>query len=418
MSDRGQSRTTHQDKESQQRLKTDNLNEQINGQLSPAGLSEVGTSFGGDNSIAGHASQLSNPQIPVVQRQKMAGQIGSVGGNAYLQRVMSQVNQNGPTTASGTPIQRDIFSDIGNAIGDALNIRENEEALDEWEDYQEASQALDEFLSQTYGVENFQSTTDLGMFDVAYDPLTSELNIECKCAFTFTDSNVARYADYIANGGSEDDLRWTDEAKEAWKNNFISTVSDAWSSNHIFYCQKDWWQHLDAKVVVNIQEVDSDEHFRLNITKIPPGEFEQSWVRRPRPGFFGGFTPGEGQFDSEDLTEVPKPGGRQTAAVHEAGHMLGLDDEYETGDTDDPNHSDLVEDEFGTSVARGADGRIMSGGMDIQPEHGVTFLEALKEATDMSEWGTEQQESRPIPANPNLGPGDYNLPEDSDTAYA
>lgn len=69
-----------QDKQSQSIDKSANIVEQVGNQASLAGLS---SSFAGagDAGIQGHASQLSNPNIPVLQRQAMARQIGQVGDN-------------------------------------------------------------------------------------------------------------------------------------------------------------------------------------------------------------------------------------------------------------------------------------------------------------------------------------------------
>jgi Zn-dependent peptidase ImmA (M78 family) len=314
----------------------------------------------------------------------------------------------GQTTTAD--IHGDWASDAWNGLGDAFDMRDNEAALDEWEDYQASTAEMLKFVSNTHRAENFQSTTRLGMFDAIYNP-SGTLQIVCKCKFNFVSGNATEFPN-----ATPEQLAWTDQAEmDAWKAKFISTVSSTWSSgNHIFYCQKPWWESLIAKVSVDIQEADSGEHFALSIAKIPKGEFRTSSVSSPTVlPIIGQTTGGTGDFDSEDLETVSKPGGMQTPAVHEAGHMLGLDDEYGTGT---PSHSDLVESEFGHGVARGSDGRIMSGGNDIQPEHGVTFLEALKEATGISQWtATMCPVPRPVPANPNASPpGDYPLPK-SDT---
>ncbi len=304
-------------------------------------------------------------------------------------------------------IQRGPLDYLADRVGDALDIRDNEADNDAREEYQDAVEELAEFSSETYSTENFQSTTRLGAFDVTYTPSSGELLIVCKCKFNFQSGSATQYPT-----ASTEDLTWnsidTNETAN-WKANFLSTVSTTWSSgNHTFYCQKDYWEALSATTRVEIREVDSDEHFALDIAKIPVGAFRTSSVGRPETSWTG-FTPGQGNFDSNDLTTVNKPGGQQQAAVHEAGHMLGLDDEYGTGT---PDHSGLVESEFGHGVARGADGRIMSGGTDIQPEHGVTFLEGLKEATDMTEWSHSAKPPKAIPAVPGSTPpvGDFNVP--------
>jgi len=335
-------------------------------------------------------------------------------GNQAVQRMINQQSAQGDTKPK---IQRNWFTDaiasVGNAIGDALNIRENEAALDLWEDYQSEVKAQETFSEQSHVAENFQSTTRLGMFDATYNPGASELKIVCKSKFNFINGTATEFPD-----AAPEDLVWEDDKKEEWKNNFLSACSTSWSGGgHTFYCQKDWWEPIKAKVKIEFTSVTENEHFGLKIKKIPAGGFDRSSVGRPRVADDGTFTPGTGNFDSEDLTTVNKPGGQQQAAVHEAGHMLGLDDEYGTGT---PDHSDLVESEFGHGVARGSDGRIMSGGTDIQPEHGVTFLEALKEATGMSEWANTQKEPKPIPPDPALmNMGDFPTPDaDSDTQFA
>lgn len=330
--------------------------------------------------------------------------------NILAHRVMSGDNVVVEQKTSAD-IHGDWASDAWNAVGDALGMRDNEAALDEWEDYQASREEMMEFLANAPHIaENFQSTTRLGMFDAIYN--LSTLQIVCKCKFNFVSGNATEFPN-----ATPEQLTWTDKAEmDAWKARFISTVSNTWSSgNHVFYCQKPWWESLIARVSVDIQEADSGEHFALTIAKIPRGGFRTSSVTSPTVlPIIGQVTSGTGDFDSEDLDTVSKAGGMQTPAVHEAGHMLGLDDEYGTGT---PSHSDLVESEFGHGVARGDDGRIMSGGNDIQPEHGVTFLEALKDATGISEWtATMCPVPRPIPANPNAPdvPGDFPIPN-SDT---
>jgi hypothetical protein len=292
---------------------------------------------------------------------------------------------------------------VGDAVGDAFDARDNEAELDEWEDYQEAREDLAEFLADSpYTSEDFQPSSGLGMFDATYFASTGTLDIVCKCSFNFIDGSATEFPTAAAA-----DLTWSDAAKEDWKRRYLATVSSSWSGgNHTFHCQNDWWESLQASTSVRFIEVDSGEHFGIDVTKIPSGAFRQSSVGAPR---LGGLISGHGDFDSEDLTPTNKPGGTQVGAVHEAGHMLGLDDEYGTGT---PSHSDLVEKEFGHAVTRGADGRIMSGGMDILPEHGVTFLEALKDATDMDEWSTAQKSPRDIPSDPSLhNVGDFPTPD-------
>ena len=62
--------------------------------------------------------------------------------------------------------------------------------------------------------------------------------------------------------------------------------------------------------------------------------------------------------------------------------MLGLGDEYPSKKNKKRiAHAKLVRAEFRKGVLRARDDRIMSGGNRIEPEHGVTFLEALRAVT-------------------------------------
>ena len=79
--------------------------------------------------------------------------------------------------------------------------------------------------------------------------------------------------------------------------------------------------------------------------------------------------------------------------------MLGLDDEYyEKGRVEgEVAHSPLVEKQFGHKVFAGQTPEsIMAGGLKILPEHGVIFLEALKQVTHMTEWSHKKKPRIPI----------------------
>ncbi len=273
---------------------------------------------------------------------------------------------------------------LSDNIGDLLNTRTNEDYLDAIED-------LRSFSAKTHTINDYQPSSGRGMFDAEYSPTLGVLRITCKCTFNFVNGDAATYP-----SATSADLTWDDAAKEKWKNDFLFKIGTSWSGKHTFYCQKDWWESLFATVSVIFQEVDSGEHFKVDIVKIPSGASHTSGVTPPKPGLLWGYTPGQGDFDSNDLTSQSKAGGTQVPAVHEAGHMLGLGDEYGTGKV---AHSDLVEGEFGHAVVRGSDSRIMSGGMDILPEHGVTFLEALKKATEMDEWSHSAKTAKPVPSS-------------------
>lgn len=253
------------------------------------------------------------------------------------------------------------------------------------------------FRGTEYSKDPHQPSSGIGLFGATLSGGTLKITIKCK--FEFTNSWWIEYP-----RAAEKDRKWQPGEADAWKATFMSQVKSAWSGKHTFHCQKDWWEDVTATTAIEVVEVTEGAHFDCKVQKIPPKEFRTSSVSSPIfGGFFGG---GSADFDSNDINSVPKPGGNQRASVHEAGHMLGLDDEY--GDPgEEVDHSKIVEDQGGGKVVRGADGRIMSGGEDVGTAHGSTFLEVLKEMTKL-EWGNAPKTPRkPIPAG---AMGDFNVP--------
>lgn len=90
------------------------------------------------------------------------------------------------------------------------------------------------------------------------------------------------------------------------------------------------------------------------------------------------------------LGETEENRKEQSAATHEIGHLFGLGDEYLENANPKyakglpTEHSKLAKERAGVDVAHGPnDGSIMNQGNEIRPEHGVTFLGALEEVTQM-----------------------------------
>ena len=119
----------------------------------------------------------------------------------------------------------------------------------------------------------------------------------------------------------------------------------------------------------------------------------------------------------------------QRTALHEFGHMIGLDDEYPTADPATPggaatarpvgarpDHSRLAERLIpGQQPIRAHhDESIMSNGEQVRPHHYVTFLEALGKMTGTEgTWGI-----RPGPGAGGRGPGDFPPPKPDGTRIA
>jgi outer membrane protein OmpA-like peptidoglycan-associated protein len=114
----------------------------------------------------------------------------------------------------------------------------------------------------------------------------------------------------------------------------------------------------------------------------------------------------------------------QRTALHEFGHMIGLDDEYPTGDPATPggpatarpvgarpDHSRLAERLIPGQqpIQAHHDESILSNGEMVRPHHYVTFLEALGTMTGTTgTWGI-----RPGLGHGGRGPGDFPTPTPS-----
>lgn len=237
------------------------------------------------------------------------------------------------------------------------------------------------FVNRLWLKEKFRPSTGGGKFDVLFDPAAGRLTIVVRCKFWFADGDPALWEDEEEAG--PDPHLWGPSEIMQWKADFKRRVSNHWSGKHTFHCTRDGWEDLAATVRVRfIETEEEDAYYVLNVSKIPElGDTRKSRVKRPSKKH---GKPGQATLDSEDLVQYEG----QTPAYHEAGHMLGLGDEYpgKKFKGKAPSHSKLVEAEFGKGVLRGKDNRIMSHGNEVAPEHGVTFLEGLRAATHMKEW--------------------------------
>ena len=110
---------------------------------------------------------------------------------------------------------------------------------------------------------------------------------------------------------------WTDAEKTQYMEDFKNTVESSWSGRTF---TTDDGQEVKLNVNLNIKEDMTGENWNVDIVKINPGEFNQSYVIPSQ---------NTGVFDSGDVMGVPKGANEpQKAAAHEFGHMIGLPDEY------------------------------------------------------------------------------------------
>jgi hypothetical protein len=239
----------------------------------------------------------------------------------------------------------------------------------------------------------------LGTFDAQYKAAIDSLFVIVKVRFKFIDEGYQKVdeedlARILANKEQRAprliDMvnSWDPAEKENWKQKFLLLCSTTWSFQHTLYCHKDWWESLKANVVVIFDEA-TNVGPAHSITTVHKG------IGRENSQVEKGANAELNQGDIEGVHPL---------VAHEAGHMLGLGDEYQEKNVPEGKrayHSDLVKAEFGAEVIRGkADpDSIMaqSGAQKVLPLHGVVFLKAIKQVTNMSEWHMSPKPPRPIP---------------------
>lgn len=230
------------------------------------------------------------------------------------------------------------------------------------------------FMAGTYKKANYAPTTGRGLFDVSLNPSNGRLEVLTKVKFDFIDGTAA---DFVGHDG--ENHVWTSAEKKKWKASYIALIEGRWGGKYHFV-------HPDMNAVtvyvdVEVEEATSGWHYEANITKIPKGEWASSSVGR------NNRVPESLQttFDSEDLAWSDKGvKDKQKGAVHEYGHMIGLDDEYPVDGA--IAHATMVRDALGTVLVEGKFNDVMSSGNHIEKQHYITFLQALKDITNLRKW--------------------------------
>lgn len=128
---------------------------------------------------------------------------------------------------------------------------------------------------------------------------------------------------------------WADDQEKrkyifAWR----EAVQTKWSLPNLYTSPKYGNVPFEIRVYAFKENGAAVTEWTLTATKIPAGEFRTSSVT-------DGATINTSVADSNDLTGVNKGATmKQRAAVHEFGHMLELDDEYEAGNPGNPHAGD------------------------------------------------------------------------------
>jgi hypothetical protein len=174
-----------------------------------------------------------------------------------LQRTAGNQAAGRALAASPRSIQRDGVLD---AIGDALNARDDEERLDAEED-------LQDFRDESYDpVEDFHPSSDIGLFDAQCDMGGGTMKITLKVGFNFT----AGQASQVSAGFRPEEFQWTPAEQTEWKTRYLRDVSAMWTSQFTIRSIKPHWEAMTVATTVEVIEDSSDPHFTLNVAKYPP----------------------------------------------------------------------------------------------------------------------------------------------------
>ncbi len=163
-----------------------------------------------------------------------------------------------------------------------------------------------DFTSGTIGWGGVNDAYDLYLVEDGTKNLT--LIIFMKIQFNFKDSK---------------NLVWTNYEKIKFVTTFETEINAAWGKSRLIKTLPSGKSiFIDFRFESLIDKWSVTEHWEINVTKIAVGSFRQSSINPIL---------GTGDLDSEDVSLVGKGHGMfQRGIVHEFGHMLGHDDEYQT----------------------------------------------------------------------------------------
>jgi hypothetical protein len=197
-----------------------------------------------------------------------------------------------------SPAPLALHRGIGDAVADALDMREGEADLDAQEDYEDAVEEKTDWIAEgVRGPKDVRAPTGIGGFGAQYDPALNQLTITLSGGVTFTDGlSIDGSGTVTANQTSGAaasavtqimaappeqraalvaPFQWaTDPASKAgFLTGFTSTVQSAWSEKFAFRCAKKYWEDLGAivQVVVSVHEgaKAANEHLSLTTYKVP-----------------------------------------------------------------------------------------------------------------------------------------------------
>ena len=187
-----------------------------------------------------------------------------------VETVASGAAAQAPSTNAGVA-QRDMFGGVADAILDAMDMRQDEDRLD-------AEEELESFMSDSFSVEHFHPSTDLGNFDGQYSPKSGILKVIVGVHFNFLDGDPTVNQDWIdwqarnpAATTPSAAFEWTDPEKGLYAANTIEVVTAAWEGQFTFHNVREHWEALpDVNVQILIVQRDkADAHFNVDVIKWP-----------------------------------------------------------------------------------------------------------------------------------------------------
>jgi hypothetical protein len=162
---------------------------------------------------------------------------------------------------------------------------------------------------------------------------------------------------FFFRDGNSNTLKWTVFEKNDFVTRWQQTIQTTWGGRVIKPLRNGKKVRVDFRFQTRIGGWMLD-HWELTVRKV-----ESFTVSSVMPGR------GNAELDSRDLTPAPKRKNpqtgviyRQRGAVHEFGHMLGLDDEYEPNN---PHKNDYAS--------------VMNAGETIYPRHDAVYMGWLNE---------------------------------------
>jgi hypothetical protein len=198
-----------------------------------------------NGSMGGSNKGVSNPQSSAEGEASSVASAVARGEKANVQG------------SAGPEIHRD-FLGIGNALGDAFDMREDEERLD-------AEEELAEFRERSFSpLTDWIPPSGYGMFDASYSVQTG-LQITLKVGYNFVNGDAAA----VSPGFRPEEFQWTQAEQDEWKARYQRDVSAQWSARYSFTCTRPYWSSLVVPVNVSVVEDSADPHYVLTVSKYP-----------------------------------------------------------------------------------------------------------------------------------------------------